>query len=159
MRRRRDALDVRRDETPLLQQGLQTLPRALRKLVDAQDPALGTLACYSSREDVERYFCSNCSACVFYTNALRPEIIDIAVGLLEAEDGARAESLLSWAYGARIGHHEDAEGGWRGKLFDAIEKDAEEYRIQRKYPKNYQRLAKDENGGKTPEGWYFGNEI
>jgi hypothetical protein len=66
--------------------------------------------------------------------------------------------LLSWPYGARIGHHEDAEGGWRGKLFDAIEQDAEEYRIQRKYSKNYQRLAKDENGGKTPEGWYFGTE-
>jgi hypothetical protein len=132
---------------------------ALKKLVDAQDPALGTLAYYSSREDVERYFCSNCSACVFYTNALRPEIIDLAIGLLEAEDGARAESLLSWTYGARIGHHEDAEGGWRGKLFESIEKDAEEYRIQRKYPKNYQRLAKDENGGRTPKGWYFGNEI
>ncbi|KAH7071025.1 Mss4-like protein [Paraphoma chrysanthemicola] len=131
----------------------------LKSLVDKKDPAIGTLRYYSASESADRYFCRTCSACVFYTNDLRPEIIDIAIGLLEASDGARAESLLSWPYGARIGHHEDADGGWRGKLFDKIEEEAEEYRVQRKYPKNWQRLAKDENGGRTPEEWYFGEVL
>ncbi|KAF2029722.1 hypothetical protein EK21DRAFT_67137 [Setomelanomma holmii] len=130
----------------------------LKRLADARDPALGTLTYYSSREGVERYFCSNCSACVFYATTLRPEIIDVAIGLLETPVGARAENLLSWSWGARISHREDADGGWRGKLFDSIEKQAEEYRIQRVYPKNHKRLVKDENGGKTPESWYFGEK-
>jgi hypothetical protein len=123
----------------------------LKKQVDARDPAFGTLTYYSSREDVDRYFCSNCSACIFYVVDDRPEIFDIAVGVLEASDGARAEGLLSWPYGARISYREDGDGGWREKLFDNVERDAEEYRIARKYPKNWIRTAKDENGGRSPQ--------
>lgn len=123
----------------------------LKKLVDAKHPALGSLTYYSSRSDVDRYFCSNCSACIFYSVTRRPEILDIAIGVLRASDGARAESFLSWPYGARISDRQDADGGWREKLFDSIEKAAEEYRIARGYPKNWNRVAKDENGGISPQ--------
>lgn len=123
----------------------------LKDLVDANDPAVGTLVYYSSREDVERYFCSKCSACVFYATTRLPHHLDISVGVLEASDGARAEGILSWPYGARISFREDGDGGWRAKLFDAVEKSAEAYRISRAYPKNWHRQAKDDNGGRTPQ--------
>jgi len=123
----------------------------LKKLVDSKDPAIGSLAYYSSREDVDRYFCSECSACIFYATDSRPTIIDVAIGLLEAKDGARAEGILSWPYGARISYREDGDGGWREKLFDNVEKDAEAYRVSRKYPKNWIRVQKDDNGGRSPE--------
>jgi hypothetical protein len=123
----------------------------LKKLVDANDAAVGTLCYYSSREDVDRYFCSECSACIFYATDSRPSIIDIAIGALETSDGARAEGFLSWPYGARISYREDGDGGWREKLFDSVEKDAEAYRIASGYPKNWLRVRKDENGGRTPE--------
>jgi hypothetical protein len=132
----------------------KTFPKSsqeLKELVDAKDSALGTLRYFSSSKDVERYFCSNCSACVFYTVGDRPELIDVAIGVLEASDGARAEGLLSWPYGGRISYREDGDGGWREKLFDNVEKDAEDYRIARGYPKNWVRIAKDENGGRTPQ--------
>lgn len=122
----------------------------LKSMTDAKDPALGTLTYYSSREDVDRYFCSNCSACIFYAVTSRPDHLDIAVGVLRASDGARAEGFLSWPYGARMSYREDGDGGWREKLFDNVEKAAEEYRIMRGYQKNWNRVAKDENGGRSP---------
>jgi hypothetical protein len=123
----------------------------LKKLVDTKDPAFGTLAYYSSSADVQRYFCSNCSACIFYAVDDRPNLFDIAVGVLEASDGARAEDLLSWPYGAPITFREDGDGGWREKLFDSVEKHAENYRIARGYPKNWARLEKDEKAGRNTE--------
>jgi hypothetical protein len=123
----------------------------LKKMVDEKDPALGTLMYYSSREDVDRYFCSNCSACIFYAVTSRPTIIDVAIGVLEASDGARAEGFLSWAFGARMSFQEDGDGGWREKLYNNVQKSAEEYRVARGYPKNWNRVAKDENGGRSPK--------
>jgi hypothetical protein len=107
----------------------------LKKLVDENEPALGTLKYYSSSEDVDRYFCSTCSACIFYATTSRPTIIDVAVGVLDASDGARAEGFLSWAYGARMSSQEDGDGGWREKLFSNVVRCAEEYRVARGYPK------------------------
>ncbi|KAH7361300.1 Mss4-like protein [Pyrenochaeta sp. MPI-SDFR-AT-0127] len=115
----------------------------LKKMIDARDPNVGTLTYYISSPGVERYFCSNCSACIFYSWQERPEILDIAIGVLEASDGARAEGLLSWTFGARIDFREDGDGGWRQNLFDKVEKEGEEYRIERAYPKNWKRLAKE----------------
>lgn len=125
----------------------------LKSLVDAKEPALGTLTYYASSPDVERYFCSNCSACVFYAYEKRPSTLDVAIGVLDASDGARAESILSWVYGGSVGCREDCEGGWRAKLCDRIEEDGEEFRISRDYEKNWYRISKDENGGKSPKMW------
>lgn len=81
----------------------------LQAAVDAGDPAVGTLAYYRSSPDVRRYFCRVCSASAFYACDDRPEIVDVAVGLLEAPDGARAEGLLSWGLGDTPGWVDDTK--------------------------------------------------
>jgi hypothetical protein len=102
----------------------------LKSLVDARDPSIGTLTYYASSPDVQRYFCSCCSACIFYAVVDRPEIVDVAIGVLHASDGARAEGFLSWALGS-VGRIDDSEGGWRHGLLERVEKESEEWRIDR----------------------------
>ena len=120
---------------------------ALKNLIDAHDSSIGTLSYYASSSGVLRFFCSTCSACIFYACDDRFETLDIAIGVLEASDGARAEGMLSWTFGKRIDYREDGDGGWRQGLFDRVEKDSEDYRIARGYPKNWKRV-KDEKAGK-----------
>ncbi|KAF2850573.1 hypothetical protein T440DRAFT_468547 [Plenodomus tracheiphilus IPT5] len=115
----------------------------LRKLIDVGDDAVGTLAYYTSSPNVHRFFCSTCSACVFYTKPDRPTFVDIAIGILEASDGARAEGMLSWDYGGSITYREDGEGGWREGLFEEVEESGEEYRVERDYPKIWKRLQEE----------------
>ncbi|KXJ85537.1 hypothetical protein Micbo1qcDRAFT_180688 [Microdochium bolleyi] len=50
--------------------------------------------------DVQRYFCRRCSASVFYAVDDRPDIVDLAVGLLWSPNGAHAENLLAWSSAA-----------------------------------------------------------
>ncbi|OLN87198.1 hypothetical protein CCHL11_03550 [Colletotrichum chlorophyti] len=104
-------------------QGPSEFPASLAALRDAvssdsRDPRLGTLAMYQSSPGVERYFCAECSANVFYSVHDRDGIVDIAVGLLDHPDGARAEGLLAWSYG-QIAYEEDAREGWREGLVSA----------------------------------------
>ncbi|GKT56652.1 DUF636 domain-containing protein [Colletotrichum tofieldiae] len=99
----------------------QTLA-ALKQAVistERKDPRIGTLAVYNSSPDVERYFCSTCSACVFYAVHDREGMVDIAIGLLDHPDGARAEGLLSWSYG-EVGWEIDVTGGWREELVASV---------------------------------------
>jgi hypothetical protein len=51
---------------------------------------------YRSRNDVTRTFCRRCGANIFYDARSRPSIVDVAVGLLDAGSGARAEEVLAW---------------------------------------------------------------
>jgi hypothetical protein len=107
----------------------------LKGLVDAKDSAVGSLTYFKSSPGVKRYFCGDCSACVFYAVDEQPHIVNVAVGVLEAPDGARAEGFLSWDFGGGIQYKENADGGWRQDLFARVEKDAEEHRITRGYPR------------------------
>ena len=125
----------------------------LKKLVDAHDPSIGTLTYYASSPGVVRYFCSTCSACIFYASDDRPEILDVAIGVLHASDGARAEGLLSWTFGNRVSYREDGDGGWRQGLFDRVEKDAEHHRVSRGYPKNWKTIE-DEKASKEGKAVY-----
>lgn len=118
----------------------------LRAAVDAGDPSVDTLGYYKSSPEVQRYFCKVCSASAFYAHDSHPSYVDIAVGLLEAADGARAESFLSWNYGDDIEFAEDADGGWREELLKNIQRDAEEYRVASNYPKNWLRDEKEAKG-------------
>ena len=119
----------------------------LKSYIDNQDPIIGSLAYYASatRVGVLRFFCSTCSATVFFGEDERPELLDVSVGLLDAPDGARAEGFLSWSFG-HIDFKEDANGGWRAEHFDRVEKEAERWRIARGYPRNWRRL-----GGETAQ--------
>ena len=62
---------------------------------------------YKSSEGVYRHFCSHCGATVFWRCDTRPDLIDVSVGLLDAEEGVRAESWLTW-WTDRISFEEDA---------------------------------------------------
>ncbi|OAQ81570.1 hypothetical protein VFPBJ_04154 [Purpureocillium lilacinum] len=108
-----------------------------------RDPRLGTLAYYASSDDVQRYFCSRCSASVFYAVDDRPDMVDLAVGLLDAPEGARAESVLSWALGD-MGWADDMKGGWREELGAYIKKNAEDWRIKSGIPVPWIRKLREE---------------
>ena len=63
---------------------------------------------YTSSPGVDRYFCKRCGATVFY-NKTELDTIDIGVGLLNALEGSRAQSLLHWNEdGANVAYPEDA---------------------------------------------------
>ncbi|KAK1763364.1 Mss4-like protein [Phialemonium atrogriseum] len=135
-------------------QDLPAFPRTaadLNAAVSAQnrDPRLGTLSLYASSPDVQRYFCSRCSATVFYACDDRQDYVDVAIGLLDAPDGARAESILSWSFGSTPSWLQDVAGGWRDGLFTDIVKEAEKWRVERGYPKNWRRVELEEAEKKT----------
>ncbi|OHF00689.1 amino acid adenylation domain-containing protein [Colletotrichum orchidophilum] len=101
---------------------------ALKEAVQSEtkDPRLGTLAVYNSSPEVERYFCSTCSASVFYAVYNREDMVDIAVGLLDHPDGARAEGLLAWIH-ELVGWEMDAAGGWREQLVETTKSSMQEW--------------------------------
>ena len=74
------------------------IPKANIKLLNGEglNYAMGTLKKYESSSGVYREFCSICSATVFWHNDDRPDIVDVSVGLLDSERGARAEDWLEW---------------------------------------------------------------
>ncbi|RYP75036.1 hypothetical protein DL771_002684 [Monosporascus sp. 5C6A] len=111
---------------------------------EGRDPRFGTLTLYSSSPHVQRYFCSRCSACVFYCVDSRPDTLDVALGLLEAPSGARAEEVVSWAFGGSMVWQEDVVGGWREGHIGAVVSTAEAWRMERSYPKNWRRAEKEE---------------
>ena len=111
----------------------------LKAAVDEGHPAVGTLTYYKSSPEVERYFCKVCSASALYAWDGRPAAVDVAIGLLEAPEGARAEGFLSWAFGDPLGWVEDTKGGWREGLAKRVQADAEAFRIARDYPKSWPR--------------------
>lgn len=108
-----------------------------------KDARLGSLSYFASSPDVQRYFCSRCSASIFYAVDDRPELVDIAVGVLGTEDGARAESFLSWDLGSSIGGEKDVVGGWREEMIRTVRENAEEWRVAMTYAKNWRRVMKE----------------
>ena len=70
-----------------------------------KSPYWGTMKMYRSSEGVTRTFCSVCGANVFWDG--RETMVDVAVGLLDAESGARAEEILAWWPG-RVSFREEA---------------------------------------------------
>ncbi|KAJ5090464.1 hypothetical protein N7532_009148 [Penicillium argentinense] len=60
---------------------------------------IGTAKAYQSSDDVTRVFCGTCGATVFYHCKERPHIIDVAMGILRAPEGAMAENWSVWRAG------------------------------------------------------------
>jgi hypothetical protein len=69
-------------------------------------PLFGTLKAYKSSTEVDRTFCGTCGAVATYRCDDRPDYVDVAVGLLEAECGVRAEAWLEWRT-HKMGYEED----------------------------------------------------
>lgn len=70
------------------------------------DLLLGCSKRYQSSEGVVRTFCGKCGATVFYWCDNRPNIVDVATGILRAPEGVRADSWVVWRTG-RIGSLQD----------------------------------------------------
>ena len=114
----------------------------LAKAVSEKDPRMGKLGIYHSSDDVDRYFCTECSAAVFYAVHDRQDMVDVAAGLLRHPDGARADGLVAWNYGV-VGWQEDVVGGWREGLLRAATEQSEEWRVRHGVPKSWRRLQKE----------------
>ncbi|PSR82444.1 hypothetical protein BD289DRAFT_13931 [Coniella lustricola] len=121
--------------------GAFSLPATLLDLYAAvtapredRDPRLGTLAVYCSSEGRKRYFCSNCSACVFFASDANHDVIHVAMGLLDSPDGARAEGSFGWLLGGRVQEKDDIKGTWRETWLDSHETESEAWRKARKFP-------------------------
>ena len=69
----------------------------------------GSLIRYESSEGIYRHFCRTCGATVFWRSEDRSEIIDVSVGVLNADEGARAESWLDWQTD-RVSFEEECRG-------------------------------------------------
>ncbi|GAB1313433.1 hypothetical protein MFIFM68171_03643 [Madurella fahalii] len=108
----------------------------LRSAVEAKDRdrRFSTLALYASSPYIQRYFCSRCSACVFYAVDERPNMGNAAVGLLDAPDGAKVESVASWLFRRYMSFREDMVDTWRENLLLVVEREGERWRIERGYP-------------------------
>ena len=123
-------------------------PRSVADLTSAvsstekRDARLGTLQLYKSSWDVERFFCSRCSAVVFYACDDRADMVDVAVGLLDHPSGARAEELLTWNIG-RVGGSGDVVGGWREGLVKHVLEESEQWRIRQGQPKSWNRVLRE----------------
>jgi hypothetical protein len=65
-----------------------------------------TLKTFKSSEGATRCFCGDCGASIFFWCDRSPEVVDVAVGILSAPSGARAEDWLAWR--TEIGFEEDA---------------------------------------------------
>lgn len=116
------------------------------------DPRLGTLSLYPSSQGVQRYHCSTCSAVVFYACDSRPDMVDIAPGLLHAPEGARAERVISWSWGGKLGFGSDMAGTWREHLPAAVEEETEQFRLARRFPKNFRRVVKEQGAAQAVPG-------
>lgn len=81
---------------------------------------IGTMRKYRSSDSATRWFCGKCFATVFWDGDIRPGLIDVAVGLLDAPEGSRAESWLEWRT-ERVSYREDAESRAL-YLVEAVEK-------------------------------------
>ena len=68
---------------------------------------MGGLQQYESTPGIYREFCGRCGATVFWHCDERPDLIDVSVGLLRAEEGSRAETWLHW-WRERVSFKEDA---------------------------------------------------
>ncbi|KAL8835703.1 MAG: hypothetical protein Q9170_003205 [Blastenia crenularia] len=60
------------------------------------DYGMGTLKRYSHSKRAYREFCGTCGATVFWHSDERPGVVDVSVGLLDAEEGAKADNWLEW---------------------------------------------------------------
>lgn len=74
------------------------------------DLLIGTSKTFRSSADVLRSFCGRCGATVFYScDERRPNdrenVVDVAIGILRAPEGVKAENWLIWRTG-RIAHYE-----------------------------------------------------
>lgn len=83
-------------------------------------PLFGTIKQYASSQGADRYFCGGCGAVIFLMSKTRPKLLNVAVGVLHAESGARAEDWLRWK--TSMGPFNAVDGLRRNFLSDDLAK-------------------------------------
>jgi hypothetical protein len=97
-------------------EGKQPIPHSME---------FGTVKAYDSSPGIRHYFCHDCGATLFYNADDRRHFTDIAMGVLNAPEGARAENWFEWR-GNGIDFIEDADH--RAKEFArSVQKGFEEW--------------------------------
>jgi len=84
----------------------------------------GTQKTYRSSPHCTRTFCSRCGCTVFWDGDERPSLVDVALGLLDAESGTRAEEWLHYHQG-RVSFTEFAKNR---ELITGLEEGLKAYR-------------------------------
>lgn len=56
-----------------------------------------TLKKHRSSGNIHQYFCKRCGATCFRRDCNSPDLIDVSVGLFDAQEGSRAERWLDWS--------------------------------------------------------------
>lgn len=80
--------------------GKSPVPVAFGSAASSPDANQGlTLKHHWSSDDTCRSFCGNCGATVSYWCSQRPEELDLAVGIVRAEEGSMARTWLEWIWG------------------------------------------------------------
>ncbi len=114
------------------QSHLSTTPNPANPSSDSSSPSTSTSAStphpsnpnllhYSSSEGVHRYSCKTCTASAFYVNDKRGDSVDIAMGLLRGQGGARAEEWVEWMRGPQyVGDAVDGQAGLVGALGEGM---------------------------------------
>ncbi|KAL2360889.1 hypothetical protein RJZ56_006246 [Blastomyces dermatitidis] len=87
------------------------LPLRLLEPAIGTELNIGTTKTFKSSKGAKRAFCGTCGATAFYWNEDRPDIVDVALGLVRAIEGLFAESWVTWRSG-RVAFKES------GELFD-----------------------------------------
>jgi hypothetical protein len=90
----------------------------------------GTMKSYSSSPGVTRTFCGVCGATVFWSSENRVDrddnpIVDLAVGVLKAPEGVRAENWLTWRTSELA--NLDAGSRYDADLFQSLQKGMNEW--------------------------------
>ncbi|EXA30638.1 hypothetical protein FOVG_18013 [Fusarium oxysporum f. sp. pisi HDV247] len=90
------------------------------KALDFKSLPAGVLKSYQSSGRAVRDFCGGCGATVFWRDVSDSSVIDVSVGLLRAEEGARAESWLCW-WAGRVSFSEEVQTGRSGPFAAAAQ--------------------------------------
>lgn len=86
--------------------GWMFVPRSHTHPPVPPDLLIGTSKRYSSSPGITRTFCGTCGATIFYTCESRPEIVDVATGILRAPEGTMAAHWAIWRT-VRMGYPQD----------------------------------------------------
>ncbi|KZO94191.1 hypothetical protein CALVIDRAFT_457642, partial [Calocera viscosa TUFC12733] len=83
---------------------------------------LGTLKSCNrgDREGVHRDFCGRCGATVFWWRESRGPVIDVALGILRAPEGARAETWFEWVIAGVLRREDGRPENIYGELHDGL---------------------------------------
>ncbi|KAK5053106.1 hypothetical protein LTR84_002080 [Exophiala bonariae] len=75
----------------------------------AKEAVSARLSQHRSSTSTTRSFCRTCGATVFYMHDERPSVVNVAVGILRADDGALASDWLDWVPGRVVCPEETTE--------------------------------------------------